>query len=57
MKLYEEISKILGVYVTRDTISREVKILDVSGRVTQRKMLELIMLLIKKLGENDGETK
>jgi hypothetical protein len=57
MKIYEDVSKILGVYVTRDTISREVKILDVSGRVTQRKMLELIMLLIEKLGESNGETK
>lgn len=51
MNIFEELSKILGLYITRDTVDREVKIIDSTGRLTQRKLLEILIMICKKLDE------
>ena len=50
----EEVSKILKIYVTDKTIDEDVRVLEVSGKLDQRKMRELIVMIIKNI--HDRET-
>lgn len=49
MKILEEVSKILGVYTTEKSLDEDVRVLETSGRFTQRKEHELLILIIKYL--------
>jgi len=49
MNIYEELSRIFGTYLTKDNFEAELKILDQSGRVTQRGLLEVIVILCKMI--------
>jgi hypothetical protein len=56
MTIMEEVSKVFGTYLTEKTFEREIKILDTSGRITQRKMLDLLIVIIKYLYANEKST-
>ena len=49
MKIMEELSKILGIYVTANTLERELKILETSGGLPPRKTQEIIVMICKYL--------
>lgn len=51
MNIYEELSKLLGTFVNKDNFEKELAILGQSGRVTQRVMLDMIILLVKAVDE------
>lgn len=54
MKIMEEVSKILKIYVTNKTIDEDVRVLEVSGKLDYRKLRELIVMIIKYLYERDN---
>lgn len=56
--IFDELSTILGLHITRDTVDREVKIIDSTGRLTQRKLLEILIMICKRLDglEQKGST-
>lgn len=51
MNIYDKVSDILGTYVTKDSFDKELKILNKSGRITQKTIVELVVLLIKAYDE------
>lgn len=51
MKTIEELSKILGIYLTRESMDREIKILQSSGGISQRHIIDIIIMIIKKLDD------
>ena len=55
MNLYEELSKILGTYVTRESLDRDLKVIDSSGAITQKKLFEIIVLLVKYVDEQTSK--
>lgn len=54
MKILEEVSKIFKIYITRETIDREMKILETSGKFTTREVHELLVTILKHI--HDSET-
>jgi hypothetical protein len=54
MKIMEEVSKILGVYITDKTLDKDIEVLEISGRFTQRKEHELLVAIIKYLYEREN---
>ena len=57
MNIFEQLTKILEVYLTPKNIDEEMKILEISGRITQRKMNEVIILLCKKIDQIENGQK
>lgn len=55
INIYEEISKILNTYLTRETIDRDIKLIDASGAITQKKLFDIIMALIKYVDQQSNE--
>ena len=49
MKILDEVSKILGVYTTAKSLDEDVRVLETSGRFTQRKVHELLVAIVKYL--------
>lgn len=56
MNIYAELSRILGTYITKDNFETELKILDQSGRVTQKGMLDILVILCKMIDETTNKT-
>jgi len=56
MIIMDEVSKILGIYIKPETLDKEIAILDRSGRISQKKMLELMVVIIKYLYEQEKGT-
>ena len=51
MNIYDKVSDILGTYITKDNFDKELSVLNKSGRITQKTMIDLIVLLIKAYDE------
>jgi len=47
----EQASDILGVYIEKGHWDKAIKRLDISGRITQKQLLQLIIMLCKHLDE------
>ena len=56
MKIMEEVSKIFKIYITRQTIDREVRVLETTGKFDDRKEHDLLVLILKYLHDNETYT-
>jgi len=56
MKILDEVSKILKIHVTPNSLSEDVRILETSGKFDQRKIRELLVMIIKYLHDREAST-
>jgi predicted nucleic-acid-binding protein len=56
MSIMEEVSKILKIYVTEKTIDEDVRVLEIQGKLDQRKIRELMVMIIKHIHDRESST-
>jgi len=52
----ERISRILGIRIEKDRWDETIKAVDTSGKITLRKVLDIVIELCKYLEENEKRT-
>ena len=56
MTIREEVSQALGIHIEEDGWSRALKNLDTAGMLTKRRLIDMIIIVLKRL-EADENTK
>lgn len=49
MTIREELSNILGIYVEPNKIRKQIKEMDTNGMITQKRMLQMIIMLCERM--------